>query len=145
MTEDISLFLTLSGVEDRVEELLNISDRKILLYITGWQINQKIIDRKDRERKDFDYTIIKPHPHIRDYSAFENRGLTVFKSNLMVEFLLCLWLKQGNKIFIYHEGSTAVFYFKGIIKAEDLSQVKDDTYHRLIRGELKKQHESSID
>ena len=134
VSEDMHLFLSVSNVIDN--ETLAISNSQVLLYITNWNINQCIIEKMVQVADNYDYCIIKPHPHITDYSSLNKTDFVVFNSNLMVEFLLCLWLKQGNKITIYHEGSTSIFYYRDLVEAIDLSPNKNKPYNKLIRGEF---------
>jgi hypothetical protein len=134
VSENVNFFLTLSDVIDN--ELVAICNSRILLYITDWIISDNIILRMEQESKDYDYCIVKPHPHIKEFQSFEKIGLSIFKSNLMVEFLLCLWLQQGNKITVFHEGSTSIFYYRELVDAVDLSPKRNNDYHKLIRGEF---------
>ena len=134
IAEDKSLFVTLSEAVD--DQLLSIKESKILLYITSWDVKPEIIDKMKIETDNYDYAIIKPHPHITNYTKIEEIDIKIVKSNIMVEFLLGLWIAQKNKITVYHVGSTAIFYFRDFVEAIDLSLSCGDTYHKLIRGEV---------
>lgn len=132
--EDEKFFMTLCGLLNG--ELLSIKNGRILLYITEWNFNKDILEKMTQERMKFDYVIVKPHPHITDFSLLDGYNFSIIKTNLMVEFLLSHWLGGNNKITVYHEGSTSIFYYKDFVDAIDLSPNRDNTYHKLIRGEF---------
>ena len=132
--EDIDFFMALSDTLST--RLLSIKDSRILLYITDWSFNLNILEKMNQHSQNFDYAIVKPHPHINNFSPLEGYKFDVIKTNLMVEFILSHWLNNNNKITIYHEGSTSIFYYRDYVDAIDLSPQRNNTYHKLIRGEF---------
>ena len=126
LKESKGLFLKLSYIND--EEIFSFRGKKILIYLTSWTINSYIMSQLKKERNNYDFVFIKPHPHISKMN-FENYDFKVIKTNLMVEFILEILICNNNKVTCYHEGTSAVLYFEN-----NLTQFKyDNRLNRLIR------------
>ena len=123
-------FLSISQTEDL--SFLDISDSRILVYVTDWIINDKIIDLISKDKSLYDKVYIKPHPHILSSQSTFPCGVDLIQTNLMIEFIFYKWLKNNNKITVYHEGTSAVFYYNCLIESIDMSQNRDSEYNQLI-------------
>lgn len=97
-----------------------VHDKKILLYATSWNVNEKIIKTMTRLRANYDAVFIKPHPHIKDLSNIDNE-FVIIKTNLMIEFIIAIWLKNRNEVTLFHEGSSTELYFCDLIKSHNFS------------------------
>ncbi len=133
LREELPYFLRLS---DGYEDFLGLRGRRVGIYLTNHRINEHILREIKAEEGDFDALYVKPHPHIRDLSPFESYGITVIRSNIMIEFLLMLLLENGNRLTLYHENSTAVIWFQGKVESRNLGEpfAEYDIVADYIRG-----------
>lgn len=90
---------------------------KVLLYITEWNIDSKILKFIEEHSNEFDYVWIKPHPHNKHVSAKIPSSVTILGGNIMAEFLISELISRGNEVTICHCGSTSVIYFMDKIKS----------------------------
>lgn len=90
---------------------------KVLLYITEWNVDKKILGDMMQNKSDFDFIYVKPHPHNRNVDNLIPKDFSVLHGNIMAEFLITEFLDRGNELTIYHCGSSAVIYFMDSIKA----------------------------
>lgn len=111
--EELSLFQQLS---DGYDCFLDLKNRKIAIYLTNHVINPDILNSLMKEAKFFDAIYVKPHPHMKDLGEFEQYNLPIIRSNIMVEFLLVLLLKNKNQLTVFHENSTSVIWFQNRIE-----------------------------
>ena len=88
-----------------------VRDKKVLFYITTWPIDAGALNKI--HANDYDYYIIKPHPHIRELSlpeSWKNDKTIVIDSVILAEFLIEILIERNNKVDIYHHNSSAVMY-----------------------------------
>lgn len=104
----MSLFLHVSSGD--IGWLAGIKEKKVVLYLTSWDINNKIVQDISSEDKNYDLILIKPHPHIRNF-VIDFHNARIIRSNLMAEFVVLLLLKNNNRLTIFHEGSAAMQFF----------------------------------
>lgn len=109
LEKNISLFEKLSG--EGLEEILSLSNKRILIYITNWSVDQNIIEQMEEKKCDFDYIFVKLHPHIQKSELILPSFIQIIESNILVEFMLLKWKQNNNKVTIYHCSSTSVLYF----------------------------------
>lgn len=103
------LFLRLS---DGYEAVNAIHNRKVGLYLTTHQVNTEILEEILQQKSTFDVLFVKPHPHLRDLSLFEQYHMNLIRSNMMVEYLIACLIDNGNEVTVYHENSTGVIWFQ---------------------------------
>ena len=123
-------FLKISSSDDL--SFLQVKDSKILVYVTDWEINEDVKSRMVEEMGNYDKVYIKPHPHIKSDTITNPEGIELIRTNLMMEFVFCKWLDNNNKITVYHEGSSAIFYYNSQFESVDFSPNKDSEYNRFV-------------
>lgn len=111
--EELPLFMQLS---DGYDEFIALKDQKIAIYLTSHVVNSSMIKELKSREKEFDITYVKPHPHLKDLDEFRQYNLPVIRSNIMMEFLFVLLLKNNNQLTVFHENSTSVIWFQNKIE-----------------------------
>lgn len=89
----------------------DVENKKVLLYITSWPLDVNVL--KSINTNEYDYCIIKPHPHIRNLQLpahWNNNKTIVIESVILAEFIIEILIQQNNKLDIYHHNSSAVMY-----------------------------------
>ncbi|WP_217602699.1 alpha-2,8-polysialyltransferase family protein [Chitinophaga sp. GbtcB8] len=89
----------------------HLKNKRLVLYITSWPLNESFFDVVNLE--EYDYCIIKPHPHITDVDSFnkwKNDCTIIINSIILSEFLIKQLLDENNTLDIYHCSSTALLY-----------------------------------
>ncbi|MDD4515325.1 hypothetical protein [Massilibacteroides sp.] len=114
MIQELPLFLQLS---DGYEEFLHYQGKKIAICLTNHVLNPRLIGCLLEAKPRFDVVFIKPHPHLKDLNIFEQYNLPIVRSNIMVEFLLTLLLKNENQLTVFHENSTSVIWFQNKLES----------------------------
>lgn len=103
----------------------SIKYKKILLYITTWNVDNNIVREVDKNKNQFDYVFIKLHPHIRNTESLvfpSCKDYIFVESQMMVELFISLLLKNHNEITIYHNNSTSIVYFQNVVKQISFSK-----------------------
>lgn len=95
---------------------LQVRNKTILLYITEWELDQKIIKYIEESASEYDYVYIKPHPHIRKKINYNKVNVIVLEAEVMAEIIINKLLKQGNDLTLIHNCSTSVLYFLGNVQ-----------------------------
>lgn len=134
LQDELPYFLKLSG---GCEEFLSIKNKRIAIYLTSHLVNEQILQQMKKEQGEFDLVYVKPHPHIRDLRTFEPYGLSIIRSNIMLEFLLVLLLANDNQLTLYHENSTAVIWFQNEVECRNMGKPFEeyDIVSEYIRGQ----------
>ena len=73
----------------------NVSNSKVLFYITSWPLDENALERINVY--DYDYIVIKPHPHIRHINwpnKWKNAKTIVIESVILAEFLIELLIRK---------------------------------------------------
>lgn len=89
----------------------DVQNKKVLLYITSWPLNNKALENINTN--EYDYCIIKPHPHIRDLELpahWNNNKTIIIESVILAEFIIEVLIERNNRVDIYHHNSSAVMY-----------------------------------
>lgn len=102
-----ALFERLSG---NMPTVLDVKDKRILIYVTEWNVHQDVLDRMEKEVGSYDLCFIKLHPHIKNYDSTKN-SIQVLQTSVMMEMLIYYLLKQNNKVTVWHHCSTSVVHF----------------------------------
>jgi hypothetical protein len=100
----------------------HVKNKSALLYITSWPLEENFI--KNVNMNEYDYCIIKPHPHIRElnYPAWwKNDKTLIIDSPILAEFIIKILLHRNNRLDIYHHNSSAAMY---INKHPNIGSVK---------------------
>ena len=134
--QNVNRFLKLYDFDANRETFLNIKDSKILLYLTDWEYQTSTIERMKKEKHNYDYLFIKPHPHIRIENIPVIEGVEVLYTTLVVEMIIQVWIENNNEITVYHQDSTAVTPFGNEINSINVSETNNTEYHKIIE-ELK--------
>ncbi len=103
-----TLFLQLS---DSLPSVIDVTNKKILIYATEWHIQNTILIRMKEEQKNYDICIIKPHPHIKELKLTDMDKVIVLKTNVMMELILNYLIKRNNHVTVWHQCSTCVVHF----------------------------------
>lgn len=119
LREELPLFLKFS---EGYDEFKSIRNKRVGLYLSNHQINDRIITQFISEGVSLDLLYVKPHPHIKDCTSIQQYNLTVIRSNIMVEFLLIILLDNGNEVTVFHENSTSVIWFQNQIVNRNLGE-----------------------
>ena len=98
------------------EKDLQVRGKKILLYITEWQMDRDILKYIEENSSEYDYVYIKPHPHIRKSISLGKINCKVLEVDVMAEIIINRLLQQGNDLTVIHNCSTSVLYFLGHIQ-----------------------------
>jgi len=117
LTHELPFFLHFFKEYETFQALTN---QKIGIYITNHTLNPHIIERLIADKAHFDCIYIKPHPHIKDTKLSTQYGISLIRSNIMLEFLWVLLLANHNQITVYHENSTAVLWFQDKMKCYNM-------------------------
>lgn len=112
LEQELPFFLQLSA---GYEAFLGYHGKRIAICLTNHVLNPALIDSLLKEKDRFDTVLLKPHPHLKDLGDFEQYNLPIIRSNIMVEFLLMLLLKNKNQLTVFHENSTSVIWFQNRI------------------------------
>lgn len=83
--------------------------KNVLLYLTGWKINPSV--EKYLQDDDYDYRVIKPHPHIKENKDFSRFDL-IIDNYIPAEVLIQSIIAHCQKLTVVHEGSFALEYFR---------------------------------
>lgn len=85
------------------------SNKNVLLYLSEWQINNRVYDYFDKYH-DF-VKIIKPHPHILKLTEIQGFDVTL-KTEMPAELVIINLFSVANELVVIHESSTSLLYFK---------------------------------
>lgn len=110
--------------------LSDIRNKKILIYITSWEISEKILFEIRKREKEFDKIIIKPHPHIKEIEYTLSKAYTVLRTPIMVEMILLYLRNNNNSICVFHESSTSMVYFEKEIESVNFNI--HDSYNEFV-------------
>ncbi len=96
--------------------LFKISNKKILLYLTEWNVDCGVLKDIDNVRNSYDYVFIKPHPNNKVLSS-ELEKYDIISTPIMAEVLIAILLNNNNELTLYHHGSTSSIYFVNKLKS----------------------------
>jgi hypothetical protein len=113
---------------DSLPDDLNVHNKKILIYVTSWDLNTTIINDIIKVKEQFDLVLIKLHPHMNANKILDI-GITL-NSFIMAEYLFIFLLSNNNQLTVYHENSTSLLYFKKIVKLKNYGKDSND-YNRI--------------
>lgn len=113
---------------------VKVSGKKILLYITDWDYDDKIVNVMLSMKKEFDVSFIKPHPHRKKEDLPKIEDIIPIYSSIVVEALLQFWIDNHNEITVLHQGSTAVIPFGNDIVSINMNNAPIAfEYNRIIQ------------
>jgi len=92
-------------------------DKEVLLYISSWTINNKLKEYIDKYPKHI--KIIKPHPHIKEFSFDNDYFEHIIENMLNAEIVILEIMKVCKELIIIHEGSAAMLTFKNSLKLKE--------------------------
>lgn len=102
---------------------IDFSNKNVLIYATGWNIDHNVIDQIDLIKSQYDVLLLKLHPHIKNPNiASEN--FQILKQNVMLEFYLQGLLKNNNRITVYHDNSFSVLHFANDIEVINIGRFR---------------------
>lgn len=107
----------------KYKDEIDFSNKKILIYATGWQIDQKVLKEIKEIKDEFDFIFLKLHPHIKNNNLKDYFFITL-KQNVMLEFYLQELLKKGNEVTVFHDNSFSVLYFNNQIKTKNIGRFR---------------------
>jgi hypothetical protein len=110
----------LSHLSESLPKALYVSNKRILIYLTNYDINADIIRKMESIKGEYDLLIVKPHPHIKNPKV-KSKDVVVLYTNMMIEIVLFDLVKRNNKIEVWHYASTSVVHFLKYIKQVNLS------------------------
>lgn len=90
------------------QSINHFKNKKVIIYLSTWSINSKI-NQYLKMYPDY-IKILKPHPHIKDYSAAGNVFDTVIENSLPAEILLNGLINVCKDLVIIHENSSSLMY-----------------------------------
>ena len=117
-------------------ENIKVKGKKILLYITDWDYDDEIIKKMVIMNPQYDISFIKPHPHRKREDLPYVENVEPIYSSILVEVLLQYWLDNGNTITVFHQSSTAIIPFAGLITAYDMSRKEEQKNYKSIIKKL---------
>lgn len=122
-------------------ELENLSNKNISIYLTSWEINTSILKKMREQIEPQDYIFIKPHPNIRNINNHYLKSFTVIEDSIPIEFILILLLENNNRITIYHECSSSLIYllkYKNLVSLNMVHNKSSSTYldYKLVEDEF---------
>ena len=129
--EQSNLFLKIS--QSTFPKNIQVSNSKILLYLTDWDYQITVIERMLKLKKKFDFLFIKPHPQRKKEDMPRFDGIDIIYTSMMVEFLLQFWICNGNEITVMHHNSTAIIPFGGEIQSINLDEKTNESYDCVLR------------
>ena len=103
--------LLLEKITGSMPEVLNVSNNRVLIYVTEWKIHSDVLERFGNEVCNYDLCFIKLHPHIKTFKSTANNLFHVIQSPMMMEMILYFLLKQNNQVTVWHHCSTSVVHF----------------------------------
>lgn len=98
-------------------------NKKVLIYATGWKIDQRVINEINEIREEFDFVFLKLHPHIKTNNLEDSFFITL-KQNVMLEFYLQDLLKKNNNVTVFHDNSFSIFYFSNQIEVKNIGRLR---------------------
>jgi hypothetical protein len=96
---------------DAEQTFAGIKNKKVLFYITSWPLDENVL--RKLHHIEYDFYIIKPHPHIREINLPKNwksNKTLIIESVILAEFLIEILIERNNILDIYHHNSSAVMY-----------------------------------
>lgn len=103
------------------EAMSKYKNKSILIYATGWQIDEKILSELETIKNSFDYVFIKLHPHIRK-SVIDTSNFILLEQNVLLEIYISELLSSSNNITIWHDNTSSIFYFLDDIKVRNIGR-----------------------
>lgn len=125
MRQYTDLFLKISSTD--INNIEDVKNGNILIYITNWDIDQSILSKIDELKVNYDKVIIKPHPHITDYTLIP-KGYHIIGGNILAELFISLLLNNNNNLTVIHSSSTALLYFQNKVKQIILPVTKSSVH-----------------
>lgn len=119
LRDERELFLKLS---EGYETFSAIQNKKVGIYLTTHEVNTEILEEILKQKSGFDLFFVKPHPHLRDLSLFEQYNMNLVRSNIMIEYLLACLIDNENELTVYHENSTGVIWFQDQIHNRNMGK-----------------------
>ena len=113
-----------------ISPINDIKKSSVLLYISNWEIDNRIVCEISNVKRHYDYVLIKLHPNIKKKIEILRDNNVIYVNNqMMAEFLITLLLSNENQITIFHNNSTAVLYYQNDVKLVSFS--KDENYDKI--------------
>lgn len=108
-------FIHLNNCEDLTEftylEGFNFKDKNIVLYLTGWQVNEAAIRLILEKKSQGFFTIIKPHPHLDKSKNLQDIADLVIQNNVFAELIIQKLANESHSVYVIHDNSTSVLNF----------------------------------
>lgn len=120
--------------ENTLSNNIKVRNKKILLYITDWDYDDEIIKKMISISRQYDILFIKPHPHRKKEDLPTINNVIPIYSSILIEVLLQYWLDNNNNVTVFHQSSTAIIPFSGLIDTHDMN-IKDEQtqYQKLVK------------
>ena len=102
-------------ISSKNEAYSHLSGKRVMFYITRYTLNEEIIRYIESQIDQFDYVIIKLHPHKFDLDISEfvknipENKLIVLRNSTLAEVIISK-LSINNELTIVHEGSSSCLY-----------------------------------
>lgn len=128
--ESSSIFCKFSDIPN--QECIDVYGKKILLFVTDKIIYGNVLSKIREEVNNYDLIVVKPHPHIVDVPNIGSDRVILLKTNIMIEFIIDMWLRNKNVITMYHCATSTVLYYKKYIRAIDFAKNDHLEYSNFI-------------
>lgn len=100
-------------------------NKSILIYATGWKVDENVLEELTSVENKFDYIFIKFHPHIKEDSKIPINFVRL-EQNVLLELYLSELLAQNNSITVWHDNSSSIFYYLDEIEVRNIGRSRPE-------------------
>jgi len=100
-------------------------NKSILIYATGWKVDENILEELTSVKNKFDYIFIKFHPHIKEDNN-TSIDFVRLEQNVLLELYISELLTQNNDITVWHDNSSSIFYYLDEIKVRNIGRSRPE-------------------
>jgi hypothetical protein len=124
-------------IHDYKSETYNVTNKNVLIYATGWKINNKFLNNLKEMKGDYDKIYLKLHPHIKNYKK-NDFCFSLLSQNVLLEFYLAEFISQNNNVTVYHDNSFSILNFINDINEFNIGRkrVKYDEIYELFKNDI---------
>lgn len=120
--KNLPFFESVYNFKNRINDCV---DKSILIYASGWKIDEEILKEFEKSEIKYDRIFVKLHPHIKN-TASKIRNYELLEQNVLLEIYISELLKQRNTITVWHDNSSSVFYYLDEIEVKNIGRSRPE-------------------
>lgn len=120
--KNLSFFEEVYGFKSKINKCLK---KNILIYATGWRVDNKILKDIEVAKSNYDKIYIKLHPHIKQTDLKEG-DFELLEQNVLLEIYISELINLGNKITVWHDNTSSVFYYLDKIEVKNIGRSRPE-------------------